>query len=162
MDVQPPTKRRFQFTLRTVLVLLLLIACALGFWLQEQRLSKARKLLAAHGLLLEWADLKPGEVRATVVNRVEEESYVLLSIRVEARQAGNLAILEKGKPRVRSSLVPVAGSEGWTGEAHVLVDKVENPGNGSTIKVAMTTRSRTDNRARSTSVERRDDDSWPH
>jgi cytochrome oxidase assembly protein ShyY1 len=71
MDDKTRSPRRFQFTLRTVLVLLLLIACALGFWLQEKRLSKARKLLAAHGLLLEWADLKPDEARATVVGRVE-------------------------------------------------------------------------------------------
>jgi hypothetical protein len=82
--------RRFQFTLRTFLVLLVLIACALGFWLQERRLAMAKNILAAHGLALEWADLKPCELRATVISRVENESYVLLTVRVEAQQSGSI------------------------------------------------------------------------
>ncbi len=80
-----PTRSRFQFSLSTVLSLVVLVAAALGFWLQEQRLAKARRILAAHGLSLEWADLKEGEVRATVTNRVEGESFVLLTMQVEAR-----------------------------------------------------------------------------
>jgi hypothetical protein len=155
-----PTKHampKLQFTLRTFLVVLVLIACGLGFWLQEQRLSKARSILAAHGLSLEWADLKPDEVRATVVNFVESESYVFLTVRVESRQAGSVAALEKGKMRVQSGLSQVQDSEAWTGEIRVLVDKVKRLGEDPIVKVAVSAHSR-GTTGRTESIQTRMDD----
>ena len=118
------TRKPFQFSLRTVLALLLIIAGGLGFWLQEQRLAKARRILAAHGLSLEWADLKEGEVRATVTNRVEGESFVLLTMQVEARQSAPMRIKKNGTVMLGVVLEQTTSDESWTGEVQIFVDKV--------------------------------------
>ncbi len=45
-----PTRSRFQFSLSTVLAVVLVVAAVLGFWLQEQRWPRRGRILAAHGL----------------------------------------------------------------------------------------------------------------
>jgi hypothetical protein len=54
----------------------------------------------------------------------------------------------KTELRVGTALAPITGSQVWTGEARLLVDKVDRAGNGSTIKVAMTTRSQSGGQCR--------------
>jgi len=137
MPEEKHAKRRLQFTLRSCLVLLVLIACALGFWQQERRLSKARSILAAHGLELEWRDLNPGELRATVLSMVENDSYVLLKVRVQSQQSGSVAILDKGKLGVRSVLDPVRDSNTWTGEVDILVDNVRQSNKDAIVKAVV-------------------------
>jgi hypothetical protein len=143
--------RQFQFSLRTVLALLLVIGAALGFWLQEQRLAKARRILAAHGLAMEWADLKPGEVRATVTDRVESDSYVLLTVLVESRQPGSIAILKSGNQQLGAMLEQRSSESSWTGEVRILVDKVASV-RGTVIKTVISAGQR-GNVAQITSIE---------
>jgi hypothetical protein len=68
------------------------------------------------------------------------------------------AILEKGKLRVQSILEPAMGSEAWTGEVHVLVDKVQQSGKDSIVKAVMMVGTRGGNSARTQSIQMREDD----
>jgi hypothetical protein len=121
---------------------LVLIACALGFWLQERRLSTAKSLLAAHGLALEWADLQPGQVRATVIDRVDSGSYVLLTVRLQALRSASVFIRDRGNVRLGTILSPIEASNAWAADVQILVDTINPTATESIIKTAFSVGSR--------------------
>jgi hypothetical protein len=128
------TRKPFQFSLRTVLVLLLVIGAAMGFWLQEQRLDKARRILASHGLSLELADLKPGQVRATVTNRLNGGSFVWLTMLIETREAGSMVIKSNRNKVLATVLYPATDGNSFVGEVRVLVVRIQGSDGRPVVK----------------------------
>ena len=109
----------------------------IGFWLQARNLSKARSILAAHGLEWEWTDLKPGEARATVTRVIDSDSFQIVIVRINALEPGTVSIQGSDNPAVSSILEPVRKTQIWTNEVRLLIDEVTSQRGDTTRKLQL-------------------------
>lgn len=90
-------RRSFRFSIRILLMAILVIGLGFALWQQQQRLQRAQSLLEAHGLLRELEPVPDDMFRVWVKEVVSKNNLVVHEVTLEANDVPELELLSGNK-----------------------------------------------------------------